>query len=400
MPSSWLVRSLAEPSAYLVVALSGRALTSAARRAGRTVHALDLFGDTDTRAHAVRSEVVAGSLAEGFDAAALVAAAERLAPAGATPEFGLVYGSGLEDRPELLEALSRGRRRYGNSPATVGRIKDPRVFFPTLARLGIPRPETMFTAPADPAGWLAKRIGASGGSHVVPASSLPPAGPHRYYQRRVPGRPIGVSFLADGTRATALGFSEQWAWPGSRGSSFLFGGALQPAAIGNGVARLVPAMLDAITAEFGLVGLNSLDMLVEGDRHAVIEVNPRPGANLDLYDGAAGAPLFELHLRACDGHLPDPALPAAGGATAMAVVYAEQSCVVPAGIAWPGWVADRPAPGASIEAGAPVCTVLASAAAAELVRALAERRADMVLSWLRASTPGSQPVPANSALNG
>lgn len=393
------MRSLAEPSAYLVVALSGRALTSAAGRAGRAVHALDLFGDTDTRAHAARSEVVAGSLTEGFDARALVAAAERLAPAGTTPEFGLVYGSGLEDRPALLEALSRGRRRYGNSPGTVARIKDPRIFFSTLARLGIPCPETVFTAPADPAGWLAKRIGASGGSHVVPASRTSPERPDRYYQRRVPGRPIGVSFLADGSRATVLGFSEQWAWPGSRGSSFLFGGALQPAPVDERVARLVPGTLDALTAEFGLVGLNSLDMLVDGDRLAVIEVNPRPGANLDLFDEIAGAPLFELHLQACDGRLPG-LIAVAAGATAMAVVYAECSCVVPADIAWPGWVADRPAPGAAIEPGAPVCTVLASAATAELVRALADRRVDMVLSWLRAPIPGNRPVPANSALNG
>src|SRR3546814_16779668 len=106
------------------------------------------------------------------------------------------------------------------------------------------------------------------------------------------------------------------AWPAALSSSFLFGGALQPAAIDDRVAQQVPGMLDAIAAEFGLVGLNSLDMLIDGDRYAVIEVNPRPGANLDMFDEVAGAPLFELHLQACDGHLPDPATPAAGRATA------------------------------------------------------------------------------------
>jgi predicted ATP-grasp superfamily ATP-dependent carboligase len=391
---------LPEPSAYLVVALSGRALTSAARCGGRIAHALDLFGDTDTRAHAARSEIVAGSLAEGFDAAALLAAAERLAPAGSSPQFGLVYGSGLEDRPELLAALSQGRRLYGNSPDTVGLTKDPRVFFAALARLGIPCPETAFAAPADPAGWLMKRIGASGGNHVVPAASATSDGPDRYYQRRMPGRPVGVSFLANGKRAVLLGFSEQWAWPAARGSSFLFGGALQPATIDDGIVRDVPGLLDALTAEFGLVGLNSLDMLVDGDRYAVIEVNPRPGANLDLFDDIAGTPLFELHLLACDGRLPDRIVAAAPEATAMAVVYADRPCTVPADIGWPDWVADRPAPGAGIEAGAPVCTVLARAPAAGQVRALADRRADMVLSWLQTPAPGSRPVPADAALNG
>lgn len=393
---------MAEPSAYLVVALSGRALTGAARRAGRVAHALDLFGDTDTRAQAARSEIVAGSLAEGFDAAALLAAAERLAPAGSPPGFGLVYGSGLEDRPQLLAELARGRRLYGNSPESVTLIKDPQIFFAALVRLGIPCPETTFSAPADPAGWLMKRVGASGGNHVVPASSTAPASADRYYQRRAPGRPIGVSFLADGKHAMPLGFSEQWAWPGSREASFLFGGALQPAEINPGIARALPGLLDALTAEFGLIGLNSLDMLVDGEAYAVIEVNPRPGANLDIFDRFGGVPLFELHLRACEGRLPGRpgGAPAVPEATAMAVVYADRPGTVPADIDWPDWVADRPAPGAWIECGAPVCTVLARAPKAGLVRALAERRVDMVLSWLHGPAPARQHVPADAALDG
>jgi predicted ATP-grasp superfamily ATP-dependent carboligase len=73
---------------------------------------------------------------------------------------------------------------------------------------------------------------------------------------------------------------------------------------------------------------------------------------------------------------------------------------VRADIGGPEGVADRPAPGAGIAAGAPVCTVLARAPAAGQVRALADRRADMVLSWLQTPAPGSRPAPADAALNG
>ena len=45
----------------------------------------------------------------------------------------------------------------------------------------------------------------------------------------------------------------------------------------------------------------------------------------------------------------------------MSVVYAEQPLDVPTEMSWPDWLSDRPAPGAHIEPGAPVCTVMAQA---------------------------------------
>jgi predicted ATP-grasp superfamily ATP-dependent carboligase len=371
---------LAEPDAYLLVALSGRALAMAAKRAGRRARVLDLFGDTDTRAHSEASAVVAGSLEHGFDADALIEAAERLAPSGA-PEYGLVYGSGLEDRPAALAKLCRGRRLYGNRPEVVAVTKDPRAFFPVLEDLGVPYPSVSFAPPMEPENWLVKRIGGSGGSHVGPAITAAHDGGDHYYQLRLSGRPIGVSFLADGKRAFLLGISEQWAWPQRGEASFRFGGALQPAPVAASVLAEIPALLDAIVREIGLVGLNSLDLIVDGERFAVIEVNPRPGANLDIFDGSDPAGLFGLHLRACAGELPTRWQPPTQ-ATAMAVVYADQASLVPVDIRWPDWVADRPAPGARIEAGAPVSTVLAAAPSVDTLRPLVEERVASVLTWL------------------
>jgi predicted ATP-grasp superfamily ATP-dependent carboligase len=160
----------------------------------------------------------------------------------------------------------------------------------------------------------------------------------------------------------------------------------------------MPALLDAIVRETGLVGLNSLDMIVDGDRFAVIEVNPRPGANLDIFDGADPRGLFGLHLRACAGELPDGWTPPRQ-ATAMAVVYADRASRVGGNVRWPDWVADRPAAGARIEASAPVCTVLAAATTADRLQPLVEQRIKTVLSQLRAderrgSARLSPPVPA------
>jgi predicted ATP-grasp superfamily ATP-dependent carboligase len=387
--------------AVLVVGLSARALAAAARRAGRRPFALDLFGDDDLRAVAAASLVVPGSLAAGFDAAGLRAAACALAPS-LPPGAPLVYGAGFEDRPALLAALAEARPLCGNTPETVARTKDPRAFFGLLDTLGIPHPEIRFDPPADPQGWLAKRIGGSGGAHVRPAGDGPRRGAGFYFQRYVSGQAIGFSFLAAGTThdaappppahddderesrhprksgALLLGTAAHWS---ADGSTYRFGGLARPApvaaaaqaAVENAIGKLVPAL--------ELRGLNSLDAMVDGDRVQVIEVNPRPGANLDLFDGRLGVPLFCLHIDGCAGRLPT-ALPAAAGANALAVVYADRDRRVPGLLTWPDWTADRSAAGTYIPKGAPVCTVFVDAATMDAARRLTQDRAARILAML------------------
>ncbi len=379
---------MAEPEVYLVVALSGRALALAVRRSGRRPVVLDLFGDADMRASAEESLVVDGDFDNGFEEAALLAAAERLAPGASPPVYGLAYSSGFESRPDELTKLACGRRLYGNTPETIARTKDPRVFFGLLERLSIPYPEISYKLPPDPAGWLTKRIGGSGGGHVESARTGAAPGSACYFQRRTSGRSIGVSFLADGRSAFLLGLSEQWSSPKAGSESYRFGGLLQPADISERVADALPAVLDALVRELSLVGLNSLDLIVDGDAFFVLEVNPRPGANLDIFDGGDRIGLFGLHVAACEGRLPRQWTPPSK-ATAMSVLYADRPLQVPVHVVWPAWVADRPAPGARIDGGAPICTVLAAEPSRHAVREAIAARTAFVFAQLRDADHGS-----------
>jgi predicted ATP-grasp superfamily ATP-dependent carboligase len=58
----------------------------------------------------------------------------------------------------------------------------------------------------------------------------------------------------------------------------------------------------------------------------------------------------------------------------MSILYAARRCWVPPDTDWPEWVADRPAPGARIAEGAPVCTVLAAGDSAPAVRRMMAQR--------------------------
>ena len=368
--------ALAERARFLIVALSGRALAASAAHAGYGVTVLDLFNDIDTRAFAARSVKVPGSLPDGFDAEALIASARQGAPADA----GLVYGSGFEHRPELLGRLSASRRLFGNPPDVVATVKDPTAFFALLEDLAIPHPETRMDAPADGKDWLSKRTGAAGGDHIRKARD---AGPMDggYYQRRVEGRAVSALFVADGKGARVLGYSEQWPADAKGGAPYRFGGAAAPARLSGELRRKIGGAVDNLAAAIGLVGLNSADVIVEEDTFHMLEVNPRPGATLDIFESVTGPSLFELHIKACAGEIP-AGVALSRTPSALAIVYADRDLVIPPGFSWPPWTADLPEAGSRIGAGEPVCSVLAEGADVEAARTGVKARADAVLAAL------------------
>ncbi len=114
----------------------------------------------------------------------------------------------------------------------------------------------------------------------------------------------------------------------------------------------------------------------------LLEVNPRPGATLDIFEPPMES-LFALHMAACEGKLaPTPHY--RDGAKAAAIVYAEQDIASVPVLDWPRWTADRPPAGSAIKAGEPLCTVYACDPAAAGARALADERRELVLALTRA----------------
>ena len=86
-----------------------------------------------------------------------------------------------------------------------------------------------------------------------------------------------------------------------------------------------------------------------------------PPATIELYDPDFPRGLFDWHLRAGAGELPDR-LPAARAARALAVVLAAEPWRATGDFDFPRWCRDLPRPGTRLATGDPVCTVHASAA--------------------------------------
>jgi len=282
----------------------------------------------------------------------------------------------------LLAELTTGhllaeRPLLGNSADTLAALKDPARFFPLLKRLKVPHPETSLTPPTDPENWLTKPIGGSGGFSIQKASEGGTSDGTVFFQRQVSGKSLSLLFLADGRDIFPLAFSEQWTDP-CPAHPFRFGGAVGPVTPPPGPARILTEAATGLTFETGLIGLNSLDALIdEAGNCYIIEINPRPGATLDLFDPLSATPLFELHLNAVAGHLPGGATPISptGPTHGVQILYADAPFLFPEDFIWPDWTADRPKAGTSVALQAPICTIFAQGSSALDARAVIDKRA-------------------------
>ncbi len=371
---------------------SGRALAAATKRAGLEPLVVDFFADADTRRIAKACVQLAGDMRRGFSWKELAPALARLAAEAPSPPLGLVYGAGFEARPALLAKIAERFTLIGNDAATVAAVKDPERFFGTLAKLGIPHPRTTTDRPRGQ-GWLAKRQGGAGGSHIrrlagcekthsATGKTVRRAGKRQetgmYFQEIAPGRPVSALFVGNGEEARVLGFSEQWTAPRKR-AAWRYGGAAQPADLPRHLATRLANDAERAAGALGLKGLGSADFLVDGEEALLLEINPRPGATLDIFD-TEGAPLLHLHLQAVlEGLLPMAPLPL-GEATAAAIVYAPAPTKVAPGMVWPDWTSDQPKPGERIDKDRPICTVWARSATKVEARHLIEERMAMILT--------------------
>jgi predicted ATP-grasp superfamily ATP-dependent carboligase len=377
--------SQADQPSLLIAAISARSLAQAARRAGFTPLAIDFFADTDTQETAFACSKLDGGMKRGFRQHSLLRALAGLAKRAPSPVLGFVYGAGFEDRPDLLETIGKRWHLLGNDAGTIAKLKAPEVFFAALDRLGVAHPLTVTKRPAMGGAWLTKKAGGAGGSHIVRAGFARDVA-NVYYQERVEGRAVSALFVGNRADARLLGFSEQWTAPTPK-SPWRYGGAVRPAHLSAAAARKMASAVMGVTRSFQIKGLASADFMVDGDTVLLLEINPRPGATLDIFDSGARK-LLRLHVEAVmQGKLPSEPRKFEG-AMAAAIVYAEHGGRVPSGAAWPHWTGDRPKSSEWIDKNGPICTVWARGRTTTQAKRLIEGRICNILAGFQKNSRG------------
>lgn len=337
--------------------------------------ALDVFADADTQ-RAAQQVYKIGYANSGFDARQFEAALDQI---DTIDMFGFAYGSGFEAQPDLLERIAKRLPLIGNSPEVVRKLKDARCFFGVLDRLAIPHPEVSFTSLANADGWICKEQGGSGGTHVLNACANQTVPKDQYYQRVIDGIPISMLFAANGTEIKVIGFNQQWAAP-TAGKPYRYGGIVGHANLPLEIKQALQEAAHKITSAFGLRGLNSLDVIWQGDHYWVLEINPRLSSTLDLYQSEKSN-LFALHVQSVNGDLSHFPL-ISNRSKARNVLYASQDLVIRENIVWPEWTADIPIALTAIAQQQPICTVLADADSAEKAQALVVERVKQLSALL------------------
>ncbi len=341
----------------LIVGISTRAFAEAAHAAGWECSSVDAFGDLDQKTR-VNNVGVLRDLGRPYSAAAAVAAARRL------PGSSVAYVGNLENHPDAVGRLGRGRELLGNSPQALLRCRDLREFQRVVRRAGGRLPRTHF--PGDPRPrpggrrFLRKPIRGGGGQGIRELTSDQHPSRHELAQEHIDGIPGSVSFLADGRRACLLGIARGLAGePAFGGTGYRYCGSLFPLAVTDRLLERLDDVVQSATRVFGLLGLNGIDFVLRDDEAVVLELNPRYSASMELIQRAGTTGLFGLHAAACRGSLPASLPPPAPGVWGKAVLWARRNVVAPHTRRWLARdeIRDIPFPSERIANGSPICTV-------------------------------------------
>ncbi|MEM6330514.1 MAG: ATP-grasp domain-containing protein [Planctomycetota bacterium] len=349
------------PARLAIVGASVRAAAFSAQRAGLRVVAADLFADEDLRRCCPATRVqdypagLAGWLAQqDVDA--------------------WMYTGAIENHPELVDRMAGMKPLWGNPGRVLRRCRDPLHLQAVCAEFAVEFPATTREPPpaAAGAGWLAKTYRGSSGSGVAwlvdTASRQAALASRAVYQRLVAGTPAAAAYVVGADGAELLSVTRQLVGLADFGASrWAYCGSLVEPSLAPRLAEPLRRIGRLLHEGLRLRGLVGVDLVVEeaapgGPRVWLIEVNPRCTASMEVGEGPISFVGRHARVFGCQqvGH-DARATPAA----AKGVVFAKQ----PVGVSrafhdWAmresvaGRLADIPAAGADIPAGAPVVTVL------------------------------------------
>lgn len=358
----------------LIFAQSGRFLAHSATHAGYPVWVADCFGDQDTLSVVKRwhplpviSELTEDSILDVFFK---LTNGEKCT---------LICGSGIESCYTILKKLPDNIKLVGNSAHTIHTIKTPTLFFSLLDRLGIAHPDTQFEPPENIKNWLAKSVSGLGGSHIQYLNQQTNLTGY-YFQRFVRGISGSALFLANGTQAQLISINKQNSVVNGL-TPFLLSSIESPWSLSEPNQQQLERAIKKISLETGLIGLNSIDFILsEQDELLVLEINPRPSASAELIN--PNIPLFQHHLDACRGVLPDTPIIQAVTKTSLHFLYADNDVIIPSDITWPSECHDLPTTDTFIKKGEPICTFIVQANSSQKIKQLLYDLENKVVSQL------------------
>ena len=162
-------------------------------------------------------------------------------------------------------------------------------------------------------------------------------------QEIVEGTPASVCCVATGSKAVAVAANEQFLRGGTGESAYGFSGSITPS--DHSSCYEMEALAAWVAAESGCTGTIGVDFVIGKEGPVAIEVNPRFQGTVDTVEMATGTSLFDLHVNACHGILPDRP-PSIQQSACRTIIFADRDITISedlsrfreftADIPWPG----------------------------------------------------------------
>jgi predicted ATP-grasp superfamily ATP-dependent carboligase len=305
-----------------------------------------------------------------------------------------MYTGALENRPRLVQALSRGRTLWGNGASVLRRVRSPAAVASLLEKAGLACPRVRRQPPTDVGtAWLVKPLAGAGGRGIREWDGRGEKTWRRgvYLQEYVEGESCAALYVGDGRSARLLGVTRQLvgeAWLHAK--RFQYCGSIGPLP----PAPAFAALGEVLGGGLGLRGHFGVDCVLRDGVPLPVEVNPRYTASAEVLELTTGRPLLADHRAVFEPDAPAPPGRAAAAVVGKAILYAPRDLLFPADGPWretlrrPGdlWqvprFADLPAAGTPVAAGRPVLTFFAEAKSVDVCREELYRGAASLTSLL------------------
>jgi len=328
----------------LVAGFATRHVVCSARKAGYEVHAIDAFCDQDLHWNTKTCKIF-----EDLDSLP-----------------GQIEESCREVSPDILVVTS-GAEDIAVSKKISGNCREKAGIFTDKKSIQDFFEENSIRVPSVPAAGVYPAMlkpckGAGGWRNTIVNSpeeendfcSLWPETPY-IRQEVVEGTPCSVSCIASGGKAKAISVNLQYLRGGSGERAFGFAGAATPFESEKKADLIREA--ERIASLTGCTGSVGIDFILAGEEIYAIEVNPRFQATLDIIEMSTGFNIFEAHINACSGILPETT-PKSKKVVARSIIFADRDLQVKDDLKklYPK-VADIPWKGEEIEEGSAIISV-------------------------------------------
>lgn len=299
----------------LVIGFSTRNIVCSGSRAGYNMYAIDAFCDQDTIDCCIATKELPHELdIRSKDTADIILDMVRSFEVDLDA---IVPGSGFE----AMDFSSLPWTVLASDPENIQAVQDKFTLSRMLAELGLPHPHVyenvddkpdkfpVMIKPRKAGGGIFNRIACNGQELLEAVQDILGTEPSfsrndLMMQEFIRGVPASVSLIAGRDKAVALAVNEQMIgilW--LTRMQFAYCGNITP--YEGKYAEEMCNISENLIRKLGLLGSVGIDFIVTEDGPEIIEVNPRFQGSLDTVELATGINLFDAHVKAFEGKLPE-----------------------------------------------------------------------------------------------